>query len=232
MGPDGNSALVGAVYRSSDPRHGGAETTIGGAVLAMNEREQKKLYGLTLGMIWDGQPKEEGAQRGNGIGPLRTAPTVERGEGEVMLAPLGEEEEEGRGVMDDSPLPAAGYRELGPVTADDDEMEQGINLNSIFGSLRGMPWVAVDTAKEEIMPKMNRLSSGEEIGLGQTEPEVGSELYVATAAGWGALPSCVLEEDVKAHIFAPYTIGPRKARRLRLKKGSSKCADLFDFWRE
>ena len=51
---------------------------------------------------------------------------------------------------------------------------------------------------------------------------MGSQLYVATVAGWGALPTCVLRGDVGDIINPPYTMSSTKVRGLTLVKPSSK----------
>jgi len=216
---------VGALYRSSDPRHGGAEATIGGVVVRTETNGQRHYCGLTLGLVWDGQPKIEREPLPSCFpatwSPLQNFPVLERGEGEVVLAPL----EEARNVVEDVPVDNGLYREMGPATAHDGESgEQGLRLGAV-SLLKGIPVVSVELAggAEFERPRINRLSSGEEIRLGETEPEVGGELYVATVAGWEALPRCVLGEDVCAYMHAPYMMGLSRARRLKLTKPSGKC---------
>jgi hypothetical protein len=83
---------VGALYRSSDPRHGGAEATIGGIVVRTETSGQRHCCGLTLGLIWDGQPKLEREPLPSCFpaawSPFQNFPVLDRGEGEVVLRHL------------------------------------------------------------------------------------------------------------------------------------------------
>ncbi|KAK1833755.1 hypothetical protein QBC39DRAFT_380305 [Podospora conica] len=212
----GTDTIVGALYRSSDPRHGGAEVTVGGTVVRMQSDGQRRLCGLALGLVWNGQPKRERVPPPLGfeiLAPFQNFPVLERGEGEVRLAPL----EGGLGVVEDWTVDAGLYRDLGPAMAN--EGKEGMLLGW-FGLVDGCPWVPIRGEEGVDLPRMNRLSTGEEILLGEMEPDVGSELYVATAAGWGGLPRCILGEDVKVHVYPAYNQARLEARRLKLIKPS------------
>lgn len=88
------STLVGALYTSEDPRHSGAMATIGGVVLGVNYREERKYYGLTLATVWDGKPKTprpDAPRPDYAMRPfpsLWQSPPLDRGETEVVLEPV------------------------------------------------------------------------------------------------------------------------------------------------
>jgi hypothetical protein len=222
---DNPSTLTGALYISSDPNHSGSTATIGGTIVSLDEHDERRRYALTLCTVWDGLPATPAnrSQEPHGRMPFQ-APVIDRAEGEVLLDPLDASD---HAIISDEldPIPAGRYQNGGSATikqADDNP----INFDYPH-SLRGVPWCLVMLDDEANYPSANTLSSGEAIGLSETEPAPGSVLYVATAAGFEALPRCTLLDLPDAWVEVPYTIGPSKSRQFQLLPGSREfCINL------
>lgn len=217
----GRSTLTGALYISSDPNHSGSTITIGGTIVSVNEHEERRYYALTLCTVWDGLPEmAERHPEPHGRQPFQ-APATNRGDGEVLLNPLDVSDP---AIVSDEldPIQAESYQDGGSaaVSRGGDEI---INLDNPSSLLR-IPWCVVSLDDESSYPSGNTLSSGEAITLSETEPVPGSILYVATAAGLKDLPRCRLLDLPKAHVIAPYTIGPTMSRQLQLLPGFRESA--------
>ena len=189
----------------------------------MVEPKDEKIYsGLTLAIVWDGMPKTiERKMRAR-------APVNERGEGELILAPLDTSDEDACIVADEhDPLPEDLYADFGAAEVRPGRWGTPINLDYPT-SIRAIPHGLVGRVADSEgvqLPRLNALSSGEAVGLSEEdEPVAGSVLYVATAAGWGKLPRVVVLDLPSAWVVVPFTSGPSKSRVLQILPGSRKYA--------
>jgi len=213
------STVVGALYTSGDPRHSDAMATIGGVVLAVNEREERAYYGITLATVWNGEPEEELAASpfpDNDMQRPFYSPPIDRGESEVVVEVL--DDTTSAIISDDAePAPTDGYRVAASIQDYQLASDKPIDLNLRFGIWAGN-WALV-TLDDQDYPHTNRLRSGEAIGLGEEEPAAGSTLFVATANDFASLPRCTLL-DSGVDVITPYTAGSRRASRFQLQPGS------------
>jgi hypothetical protein len=221
------TTLVGALYKANDASHGGALSTIGGTVLAVDQNDQRKHYGLTLATITTGEPVVRVPSREPGpdmpaMGNRFYSPPIEKGEGEVALKPI---EESTSAILGDDDAPALeGLEEMSAfVPANLMAGDKPVDVNSMW-SFHALNWALVELDNHQDIPVANTLRSGEPIGLSETEPASGSTLLIATSAGdYELFPRCTLL-DSGANVINHHTAGGRKASRFQLLPGFSKCS--------